>query len=48
MGSFPYTSQHSNCYIIVAIRLDAIYIFNEPMKKKDGRGNDGGISENSE
>jgi hypothetical protein len=33
-GSFHYTSQHGNCYIMVAIHLDANYIFNEPMKNR--------------
>jgi hypothetical protein len=34
MGGFPYTSQRSNCYIMVAIHLDANYIFNKPMKNR--------------
>ena len=33
-GGFPYTSQRGNWYIMVAIHLDANYIFNEPMKKE--------------
>jgi hypothetical protein len=33
-GGFPYTSQRGNHYIMVAIHLDANYIFNEPMKNR--------------
>jgi hypothetical protein len=33
-GSFPYTSQRSNRYIMVANHLNANYIFNEPMKNR--------------
>ena len=31
-GAFPHTSQRGNRYIMVAIHLDANYIFAEPMK----------------
>ncbi len=34
MGGFPYTSQRGNCCIMVAIHLNANYIFNEPMKNR--------------
>ncbi len=34
MGSFPYTSQRGNRYIMVAIHLDKNYIFNKPMKNR--------------
>jgi hypothetical protein len=34
MGGFPYTSQRGNRYIMVAIRLDANYIFIKPMRNK--------------
>ncbi len=33
-GGFPYTSQRGNRYIMVAIHLNANYIFNEPMKNR--------------
>jgi len=33
-GAFPYTSQQGNCYIMIAIHLDANYIFCEPMKNR--------------
>jgi hypothetical protein len=33
-GVFPYTSQRSNHYIMVAIHLNANYIFNKPMKNR--------------
>ena len=33
-GAFPYTSQRGNQYVMVAIHLDANYIFNEPMKNR--------------
>jgi hypothetical protein len=33
-GSFPYTSQRGNRHIMVAIHLNANYIFNEPMKNR--------------
>ena len=33
-GGFPYTSQRGNRYIMVAIHLDANYIFVEPMKNR--------------
>jgi hypothetical protein len=33
-GAFPYTSQRGNRYVMVAIHLDANYIFNEPMKNR--------------
>jgi hypothetical protein len=33
-SGFPYTSQHCNRYIMVAIHLDANYIFNKPMKNR--------------
>jgi len=33
-GAFPYTSQRGNQYVMVAIHLDAKYIFNEPMKHR--------------
>ncbi len=33
-GGFPYTSQHGKRYIMVAIHLDANYIFNKPMKNR--------------
>ena len=33
-GGFPYTSQRGNRYIMVAIHLDANYIFIEPMKNR--------------
>ncbi len=33
-GGFPYTSQRGNRYIMVAIHLDANYIYNEPMKNR--------------
>jgi hypothetical protein len=31
-GAFPPTSQYGNCYIMVAVHLDANYIFAKPMK----------------
>jgi hypothetical protein len=34
MGVFPFTSQRSNRYIMVAIHLDANYIFVEPMRSR--------------
>ena len=33
-GSFPYTSQRGNRYVMVEIHLDANYIFCEPMKNR--------------
>ena len=33
-GVFPFTLQCGNQYIMVAIHLDANYIFNEPMKNR--------------
>ncbi len=33
-GAFPHTSQRGNCYIMVAIHLNAIYIFAKPMKNR--------------
>ena len=33
-GGFPFMSQRGNRYIMVAIHLDANYIFNEPMKNR--------------
>ncbi len=33
-GAFPHTSQRGNCYIMVAIHLDANYIFAAPMKNR--------------
>jgi hypothetical protein len=33
-GAFPFTSQHGNRYIMVTIRLDANYIFVEPMHNR--------------
>jgi hypothetical protein len=33
-GASPHTSQCSNCYIMVAIHLNANYIFAEPMKNR--------------
>ncbi len=33
-GGFPYTSQRGSRYIMVAIHLDANYVFNEPMKNR--------------
>jgi hypothetical protein len=33
-GAFPHTSQRGNRYIMVAIHLDANYIFAEPMKNR--------------
>jgi len=33
-GAFPHTSQRGNRYIMVAIHLDANYIFSEPMKNR--------------
>jgi hypothetical protein len=33
-GAFPHTSQRGNRYIMVAIHLDANYIFPEPMKNR--------------
>jgi hypothetical protein len=33
-GAFPHTSQHGNCYIMVAVHLNAIYIFAKPMKNR--------------
>jgi hypothetical protein len=33
-GAFPHTSQHGNRYIMVAIHLNANYIFAEPMKNR--------------
>jgi hypothetical protein len=34
MGAFPFTSQRGNRYIMVAIRLDANYIFGKPMRSR--------------
>jgi len=33
-GTFPHTSQRGSRYIMVAIHLDANYIFAEPMKNR--------------
>jgi hypothetical protein len=33
-GAFPHTCQQGNHYIMVAIHLDANYIFTEPMKNR--------------
>jgi hypothetical protein len=33
-GTFPYTLQQGNCYVMIAIHLDANYIFYEPMKNR--------------
>ena len=33
-GAFPFTSQQGNRYIMVAIHLDANYIFVEPMRNR--------------
>jgi hypothetical protein len=33
-GAFPYTLQRGNRYVMVAIHLDANYIFTEPMKNR--------------
>jgi hypothetical protein len=33
-GAFPHTFQRGNCYIMLAIHLDASYIFAEPMKNR--------------
>ncbi len=33
-GAFPYTLQQGNCYVMIAIHLDANYIFCEPMKNR--------------
>ncbi len=33
-GALPHTSKHGNCYIMVAVHLDANYIFAEPMKNR--------------
>jgi hypothetical protein len=33
-GAFPHTSQRGNCYIMVAIHLDANYIFAKPMTNR--------------
>jgi hypothetical protein len=33
-GAFPHTSQCNNCYIMVAVHLDANYIFAKPMKNR--------------
>ncbi len=33
-GTFPYTSQQGNRYVMIAIHLDANYIFCEPMKNR--------------
>jgi hypothetical protein len=33
-GAFPHTSQHGNCYIMVAIHLNANYIIAEPMQNR--------------
>ncbi len=37
-GSFPHTSQRGNHYIMVAIHLDANYIFAEPMRNRTEGG----------
>ena len=34
MGAFSHTSQHGNRYIMVAVHLNANYIFAEPMKNR--------------
>ncbi len=34
MGAFPHTSQRGNRYIMVAVHLDANYIFAKPMKNR--------------
>jgi len=36
-GAFPHTSQRGNRYIMVAIHLDANYIFAEPMRNRTER-----------
>ncbi len=33
-GAFPYTLQQGNCYVMIAIHLDANYIFCKPMKNR--------------
>jgi hypothetical protein len=33
-GTFPYTLQRGNCYIMIAIHLDANFIFCKPMKNR--------------
>jgi hypothetical protein len=33
-GASPHTSQRGNCYIMVAIHLNANYIFAKPMKNR--------------
>jgi hypothetical protein len=33
-GAFSHTSQRGNCYIMVAIHLNANYIFAKPMKNR--------------
>jgi hypothetical protein len=33
-SAFPHTSQRGNCYIMVAVHLDANYIFAKPMKNR--------------
>ena len=35
MGAFPFTSQHGNRYIMVAIHLNANYIFVKPIRSKE-------------
>ncbi len=35
-GAFPHTSQHGNRYIMVAVRLNANYIFAKPTKNRMG------------
>jgi hypothetical protein len=34
IGAFPFTSHHSNRYIMIAIHINANYIFCKPMKNK--------------
>jgi hypothetical protein len=34
IGAFPFTSQRGNRYIMVAIQINANYIFCKPMKNK--------------
>jgi hypothetical protein len=37
-GAFPHTSQRGNHYIMVAVHLDANYIFTKPMKNRNDQG----------
>ncbi len=46
-GAFPFTLQHSNRYIMVAIHINTNCIFCKPMTNKTEGKNDSGVPTNS-